>query len=192
VSIFGGLLLVATFFMPYIIFTVPLGGLPVNLPVAQLDDVVLALSGMQIIQAAFNVNSLLAGLLVGLPDFVQDAVEPLIEPLLSDIRAHIVWFVLPPISSLLVGIWYILVGGVAAMGLLSGKRVLLTLVRIISFTGSVLVVVALASAYMQRMNILDVSNVFVSLAAGFWVMLVGVLVATAGILFIRAGSSSSI
>lgn len=192
VALLGGLLLTTAFFMPYIVLTLPLSSLPVNLPLGRLNDMMLALNGLQIIQATLDVNSLLAGMLAGLPDFAQDAIKPLIEPLLSDIQAHLVWFLLPAIGSFLVGIWYILVGGTAAMGLFTGRRVLLTLVRIVSLASGMLVVVALGSAYMQRTSILDVSNVFVRLSSGFWMMLAGILIAMVGMLFIRAGSRSAV
>jgi pSer/pThr/pTyr-binding forkhead associated (FHA) protein len=180
----GGVLLIVSFFMPYIVFTVPLG----NVPLIQLDDVVLVLSSMQIIQAMLGVNSLFTELTAGLPSLVRDAVEPLIEQPLSDIRANMVWFVLPPIGSLLAGIWYILAGGTAVMGGLAGRRTLLNLMRIISFISSVLVVLALGNAYLQRSNILDVSNIFIGLASGFWVMLAGIVIATFGVLFIHTRS----
>lgn len=187
VMFLGGLLLVAAFFLPYIVFTVPLGGLPL----LQLNDVVLTLSGLQIIQAALGVNDLSAELTAGLPTPVQNAVEPLIEQPLADIRAHLVWFVLPAIGSFLAGIWYILIGGTAAIGMFTGKRILLNVVRFISLTSSLLILLALGNAYVQRSNILDVSNVFISLSSGFWLVLAGLLVAIGGMLFIRASASGA-
>jgi hypothetical protein len=89
---------------------------------------------------------------------------------------------------LLAGIWYILAGGTAVMGGLAGRRTLLNLMRIISFISSVLVVLALGNAYLQRSNILDVSNIFIGLASGFWVMLAGIVIATFGVLFIHTRS----